>query len=249
MILSCPACAISYNVPDAAIGAAGRQVRCAQCTTSWYQPPASTPLAGPLRPRESQGFDAARTAAAQLGARIGGARSVSVASASPYGRRATDALGADPFVRRPRFNPFSHGQFGGRRNPARMQTALAAGAGVAMLAVVGALAVIGPPELGSQAIASPIEIEVGKPEQRTLPGGNQTLDISGQLINTTADTQPVPPIRAELVDDAGELRYSWIIAPPVRTLAPSGRVRFSSEGIDVPPGENRLKLSLDGGTG
>ena len=247
MILSCPACATNYNVPDAAIGAAGRQVRCVQCTTSWYQPPASTPLAAPLRSRESQLVDAARSATA--GVRHTGPRSVSVASSSPYGRRATDALGTDPFVRRPRFNPFAPRPFGGRRNPARMQTALAAGAGVAMLAVVGALAVIGPPELSSPAAASPIEIEVGKPEQRTLPGGNQTLDISGQLINTTSELQPVPPIRAELLDEEGELRYSWIIAPPVRTLAPSGRVRFSSEGIDVPPGENSLKLSLDGTEG
>lgn len=183
-----------------------------------------------------------RPAAAEpLGSHAPAARS----AFAPYGRRAGDTPRFDPVPRRRAFNPFSHAPFGGRRNPARLRTGLAAGAGFAMLLLVGALAVLGPPELGSNAVASPIEIEVGKPEQRTLPGGNALLDISGQLVNTTPQAQPVPPIKAELLDEDGELRYSWIIAPPVRTLAPSGRVRFTSEGIDVPPGENSLKLSLD----
>jgi predicted Zn finger-like uncharacterized protein len=45
MILECSACHARYAVPDHAIGAAGRTVRCAKCKHSWFEP-APPSLAG-----------------------------------------------------------------------------------------------------------------------------------------------------------------------------------------------------------
>jgi predicted Zn finger-like uncharacterized protein len=54
MIIACPACSTRYVVPDSAIGAEGRTVRCAKCRHSWFQDAAETlpdaPAAAPLAP-------------------------------------------------------------------------------------------------------------------------------------------------------------------------------------------------------
>ncbi|MBK7161880.1 MAG: zinc-ribbon domain-containing protein [Sphingomonadales bacterium] len=47
MLLICPECRTRYVVPDGAIGAAGRQVRCANCRHSWFQQGTATPPAPP----------------------------------------------------------------------------------------------------------------------------------------------------------------------------------------------------------
>jgi len=52
MIITCPACATRYVVPDSAIGVEGRTVRCAKCRHSWFQDgPVLVPPAPPPSPQ------------------------------------------------------------------------------------------------------------------------------------------------------------------------------------------------------
>jgi predicted Zn finger-like uncharacterized protein len=51
MQLTCPNCGATYDVPDAALGSAGRKVRCRACDTSWFEAPRRAPVSlSPVTP-------------------------------------------------------------------------------------------------------------------------------------------------------------------------------------------------------
>jgi predicted Zn finger-like uncharacterized protein len=43
MLISCPSCTTSFSVPDKALGATGRTLKCAKCGHKWFQSPTPPP--------------------------------------------------------------------------------------------------------------------------------------------------------------------------------------------------------------
>lgn len=244
MILQCPECATRYLVPDSAIGAEGRTVRCANCRHCWFQEPAV--IGAPLSERPP----APPVAVAVSPAPAPTAGPDPVASVEPP--RPEPSYPEPVVAPAEQFDAFAHQPpFGRPRvNPGRRWTVAAVVAGLLMLAAVGLIAWLGSPgllsRLGLAPAESPLRLKDNPIERRELENGSELFAVSGQVTNPSASRQRVPDIRAELRDAQGRLVYSWTITPQQRTLAPGGAVEFNSAKLDVPANSKRLELSFAG---
>ena len=231
MILECTQCRTRYLVPDSAIGAEGRTVRCASCKHSWFQP--------------GQVLDLVARAEAS-------ATAPRPAPTSPPPPPPPDVEIAPPGTA-PDYDAFAHQPpFRPRRNPARRWTMAAFAAGIAMLVGAAAILYSGAPGLAKQfglpigATATPLKILNNPIDRRDLANGSEMFAISGKVVNPTDQRQPVPDIRVELKDAQNRLVYSWTIRPEKMSLAPHGTVEFNSAKLDVPVNSKQLVLSFSG---
>lgn len=237
MIITCPACKTRYLVPDTAIGATGRQVRCASCRHNWFEEPPSSYEAPP--PGDVRASAPPEPAAGGVPPPIPAApEPVRTYSDEPAAHSGYDP---DPFAHEPPFRP--------RRNRTRMLTWAAICFAVVASAVTLALLSFGSggiaARLGLTRSEGPLIIEVTrKPDRDRMPNGNERLIVSGRIVNPTNEPQPVPDIRAELRDAQGRTVYGWMVARPVQTLPPGAAANFDTAAVDFPRASQALNLSF-----
>lgn len=240
MILECTECSARYLVPDAAIGAEGRTVRCANCRHSWFQPPALLDLS-------------ARAPAVEPQAPVPVPRPVAAAApqAGPARPSEVRSFVDDAVIERHDFDPFAHRPpFRPRRNPAKRWTAAAVVAGLSMTLGAGAILYSGAPGIAAQLglpigdADTPLRFTDKMIDRRDMGTGSELFAVSGKVVNPTATRQRVPDIRVELRDAQDRVVYNWMITPRTRSLGPSGVVEFNSGRVDVPASSKVLVLSF-----
>ena len=118
-----------------------------------------------------------------------------------------------------------------------------------LAALVAAFWFLAPPEykarlgLGAGGI-SPLALVTTHMDRQRLESGNELLTVTGRVINPTSKEQSVPPLQAQLKSRAGQVVYSWTIAPPARSLPPGASASFNSAEVNVPPGGDELTITL-----
>ncbi|MDO6416314.1 zinc-ribbon domain-containing protein [Sphingomonas sp. BIUV-7] len=225
MRITCPSCASGYDVPDDAIGPAGRKVRCRACGESWIQAGPGLPL--PLRraaPTQPPPAPVVIPAPATAPVEEAVAPAVPIEETAPVARR------------------------GSVKGPL-----IALGLVLLVLLLGGAIALIafGPNQvatgLGLSDRRVPLGIAITKqPDWRMIAGGSELFAVSGRIWNPTATDQAVPDIRAELKDTAGRTVYAWTITRPQPRLAPGKSIDFDAAAVDVPRSSSKIAVSFLG---
>jgi len=258
MIIACPACATRYVVPDSAIGAEGRTVRCAKCRHSWFQdgPPVEEAAAEPAlaealpepaaAPAPEPQAPVQRPAAPEPDRKPEPVASVPTYEDDPPAPALVETAPApepeaqdygdevSQFDYSPPFRP--------RRNSLKLWTAAASLFAVLALGTVAAVSYWGLPDWvpvsrPTFALGQPdlvLDFPKDQQERRTLPNGTEYFGASGTVKNVGRETRSVPSILIVLRDARERIVYSWEIAPPKARLAPGETVTINEAVTDVP---------------
>jgi predicted Zn finger-like uncharacterized protein len=239
MIIQCPACATRYVVPDGAIGADGRTVRCAKCRHNWFQDgpelvvPPPAPAAPPFIPAPEPEPVPERAPEPEP----------EPAPLSPFNRTTA------PPPELPDHSPFdAEPPFRARRNWLKVWTWAAAIFAVFAAAIIVAVSYWGLPDWvpvnrPDFALEEP-DLQLDFPDdqqvKRETPGGQEYFAVNGTITNIGSTARRVPPILVVLRDARERNVWQAEIVPEQSTLAPGESLNINRAMVDDIPRAARV---------
>ena len=242
MILACPNCSARFLVPDEAVGARGRAVRCGRCGHVWYASPARRAHPSAVQPEVREPVSAPEPAASLSG-------EADETESQPPPHDSGDAPEEEP-VRRAQLPVL-------RRERSRWPARIAWIATVAIAAALAAaawhyragIATYWPDAeplyraIDASALPPGFGLRLTIEESvNTVRDGRRVLSIQGRIENVTAHGRRVPALRGMLFDENRRELQRWTIHAPATDLAPGRKAGFKTELLD--PSEDAVRISI-----
>lgn len=259
MEVSCPQCAQTFMLPEGAIGAAGRRLKCSKCGHIWFH--AADGAAASLGPVAAENADSRHDPEAGVAdqpppddatgdADVAGRKPLSAADTAPSGFdllhrerqqqeqifRARKAEKAQ-LQRRDRFLIGTLafvlilllGVFFGRAQLVAIWPPISK-----LFDVVGAPVAV----VGENLLLEEITVERIKREDREI------LSVVGKVRNTSDEVQPVPAFLISLMDDEAAIIEELTFSIDVTVILPQEVISFSQEIADPEPGAEDVTLTF-----
>jgi predicted Zn finger-like uncharacterized protein len=273
VVIACPNCGTRYQVPYGTIGAAGREVQCAQCTRPWHAmadvpPPAAIEDDRLFTPADERALDEqfeaeARAAAPVLPSKLpmtpDHERTLAEIKAAIMPRARKEALNAlDPAALTKSKRNFDKRQqsISSRLPLARVRRT----ARLAAFVLLAGILVLGfamrvelvrwYPALAGLYSAMGLPINVVGLEfenSKTLMSfrnGKPVMLITARVRSVATRTVDVPPVLVGLLDTAGTTVYEWTVTLKAREMEPGEVIEFSTEVSAPPQGAQTVRLSF-----
>lgn len=265
VLIACPNCGTRYQVPYGTLGAAGREVQCAQCGKPWHavaDAPAPPPPIDPdmlFTPADEAALDRSFEHEAQAVARsaddvakektLAEIRAAIAPRPKPPLPDPGLAKAKSSFDRRQR-EVIARLPFNRFRRIARL-SALAA---LLSLPVLGFLLrvelVRNFPSMAAVYAAVGLPVNVIGLEftdaktLKTLREGKTVMTISAKIRSIAGQNVKVPQVLVSLLNDSGATLYEWTATPQAPDMEPGEALDFSTEVNSPPDGATRVRLSF-----
>jgi predicted Zn finger-like uncharacterized protein len=264
VVIACPNCGTRYQVPFATIGAAGREVQCAQCSKPWHAmadappPPAIENEDRLFSPGEETALDdafeaEARGAAPALPAAIETDAApdetladIRAALAPKPKKDAVNALDPALLSRSKRAFDQRQQKISKKLPMARVRRTARLGAFVLLLSLLllgfslrNDLVAWFPALAGLYAaVGLPVNVIglefEGSKTMTTFRSGKAVMLITSRIRSIASQVVPVPPVLVSLLDESGATVYEWTVTPQATEMAPGEVFEFSTE-VSAPP--------------